>query len=190
MLLRTFAAASVALTTALVMWVILGAVPKPVLVNPSGFSTAVCDRDGQLLRLTCSSDESYRLWVPIADIPAAMIDATLIQEDAWFRWHPGVNPLSLARAFFATYLRRGRRIGGSTITMQLARYRFGINSRTLRGKLEQIARAIQVSAFIAKTRFSRPISIRFRTAETSKASARPVSCTSASKHGSCLFRKR
>ena len=33
----------------------------------------------------------------------------------------GVNPVSLVRALRTTYLRRGRRVGGSTITMQLAR---------------------------------------------------------------------
>ena len=128
----------------------LGATSKPVLVNRSGFSSAVYDHDGRLLRLTGATDEHYRLWVPLADIPPAMIDATLIQEDAWFRWHPGVNPLSLVRASCATYINRDRRIGGSTITMQLARYRFGIDSRTLRGKLQQIARAFQLERFYSK----------------------------------------
>jgi len=74
----------------------------------------------------------------------SLVDATLLQEDAWFWRHPGVNPFSLARAFFTTYLSNARRVGGSTITMQLARMRFGIDSRSLRGKLEQIARAIEI----------------------------------------------
>jgi len=41
-------------------------------------------------------------------------------------------------------VRGGRRVGGSTITMQLARQRFGIDSRSLGGKLEQIAVAIDL----------------------------------------------
>jgi len=94
--------------------------------------------------LTLSSDEKFRLWVPLAEIPPAMVEATLLQEDAWFRWHPGVNPFSLMRAFLTTYLRRGRRVGGSTIAMQLARRRFAIDSRTWTGKIEQILRAIQL----------------------------------------------
>jgi penicillin-binding protein 1C len=147
---RGLVAAGAMLIAAPVVWVLLGAMPKPVLVNPSGFSQAVYDRDGRLLRLTSSSDENYRLWVPLADIPSTMIDATLLQEDAWFRWHPGANPLSLARAFAATYVRRGRRVGGSTITMQVARQRFGIDSRTIRGKIEQIARAVQLEGFYSK----------------------------------------
>ena len=131
-------------------WMMLGFVPKPMLINPGGFSKAVYDCDGHLLRLTLSSDEKYRLWVPMAEIPPAMVEATLLQEDRWFRWHRGLNPLSLARAFVTTYLLRGRRIGGSTITMQLARQRFGIDSRTLGGKLRQIARAIQLERDYSK----------------------------------------
>ncbi len=131
-------------------WLVLGLQAKPLLVNKTGFSQAIYDRDGHLLRLTLSSDEKYRLWVPLVEIPPAMIDATLLQEDAWFRWHPGVNAASLLRAFYATYLHGNRRVGGSTITMQLALLRFGIDSRTLHGKIQQIGRAIQLERFYSK----------------------------------------
>src|ERR1700751_782243 len=96
---------------AAVAWVLLGLQPKPLLVNKAGFSQAVYDRDGHLLRLTLSSDEKYRLWVPLSEIPSTMIEATLLQEDAWFRWHPAVNPFSLLRALFTTYSGRSRRVG-------------------------------------------------------------------------------
>jgi penicillin-binding protein 1C len=135
---------------AVVLWFVVGLQPKPMLVNPAGFSQAVFDRDGHLLRLTLTSDEKYRLWVPLTDIPPAMIEATLLQEDGWFRWHYGVNPLSLLRAFRTTYVGGRRRVGGSTITMQLARNRFGIDSRSIRGKLQQILRAIELERFYSK----------------------------------------
>jgi penicillin-binding protein 1C len=144
------ACAGLPLIGAAVVWMVLGLGPKPMLVNKPGFSQAVYDRDGRLLRLTLSSDEKYRLWVPLAEAPPAMIEATLLEEDAWFRWHPGVNPVSLARAFYATFMRGHRRLGASTITMQLARLRFAIDSRTLRGKLEQIVRAIQLERCYSK----------------------------------------
>src|SRR5512137_1762077 len=128
---RPIAAVLVCIGVAALAWLMPGLAPKPMLVNPGGFSQAVYDRNGHLLRLTLSSDEKYRLWMPLAEIPPAMVEATLLQEDGWFRWHRGVNPLSLVRAFYTTYLRRGRRVGGSTITMQLARQRFGIDSRSL-----------------------------------------------------------
>lgn len=138
------------LAIAAVAWALLGLEQKPILVNRAGFSQAVYDSDGHLLRLTLSSDEKYRLWVPLPEIPPTMIEATLLQEDAWFRWHRGVNPVSILRAFDATYLGGGRRIGGSTITMQLARERFGIDSRTLRGKIQQIVRALELERFYSK----------------------------------------
>ena len=49
----------------------------------------------------------------------ALVDAFLLKEDRWFYWHPGVNPVALARAAVRTYGGGGRQ-GGSTITMQLA----------------------------------------------------------------------
>jgi penicillin-binding protein 1C len=61
-----------------------------------------------------------------------------------------VNPISLIRAAWMTYVLGGRRIGGSTITMQLARQRFGIDSRSLGGKLEQIAVAIELERHYTK----------------------------------------
>ena len=144
--ISTGAAAAIAL----LLWLALGLFPKPLLVNPGGFSQAVYARDGRLLRLTLSSDEKYRLWVPLGDIPRVLVDATLLQEDAWFHEHPGVNPLSLARAFLTTYVSHARRVGGSTITMQLARMRFAIDSRSVRGKLEQIARALELERRYSK----------------------------------------
>src|SRR6266436_3429482 len=131
-------------------WLLLGIGPRPLLINRAGFSQAVFDRDGHLLRMTLSSDEKYRLWVPLHEIPPAMIEATLLKEDAWFRWHPGVNPFALVRAFGATYLGRGRREGASTITMQLARMRFGLDSRTIGGKLMQMMRALQLERRYSK----------------------------------------
>jgi penicillin-binding protein 1C len=144
LLMAALSCSALPVAAAAVLWTLLGLPPKPLLVNQSGLSQAVYDRNGDLLRLTLSSDEKYRLWVPLAEIPPPMIEATLLQEDAWFRWHPGVNPFSLARAALTTYLGRGRRMGGSTIAMQLARQRFGIDSRTWPGKIKQIVRALQL----------------------------------------------
>jgi len=142
--------AGLAIVAGAIIWMIIAWGPKPLLVNKSGLSQAVYDREGHLLRLTLSSDEKYRLWVPLSEIPPAMIEATVLQEDAWFRWHPGVNPFSLLRAIFTTYVERGRRVGGSTIAMQLARQRFGINSRTWTGKLQQILLAARIARYYSR----------------------------------------
>jgi penicillin-binding protein 1C len=113
-------------------------------------SVAVYDDRGRLLRLTLASDERYRLWVPLEEMSPDLVDAVLLREDRWYWWHPGFNPYGLARGAFVTYVRGGARQGGSTITMQLARLLWPINTRTPLGKLEQVARAVQLTLFYSK----------------------------------------
>ncbi len=93
-------------------------------------STAVYDDHGRLLRLTLASDDRYRLWVPLKEISPALVDAVLLHEDRWYRWHPGFNPYGLLRGAWVTYVSHGNRQGGSTVTMQLARLLWRLNTRT------------------------------------------------------------
>src|SRR5438132_1209735 len=69
---------------------------SPLLNAP--FSQAVYDDNQHLLRLTLSSDQQYRLFVPLNQISPQLIEATLLQEDQYFRWHAGINPISLFKA--------------------------------------------------------------------------------------------
>ncbi len=124
--------------------------PRPALSTGSLQSVAVVDRHGRLLRLTLAADQRYRLWTPLDEIPPTLVDAVLLHEDAWFRWHPGVNPLSALRGAWSTYGSGEARIGGSTITMQLARLHWRLETRTPRGKLAQMARALQLEACYSK----------------------------------------
>jgi penicillin-binding protein 1C len=112
-------------------------------------STAVFDRHERLLRLTLASDEQYRLWTNLEDVSPELVEALLLHEDRHFYRHLGFNPLAFIRAAFSTYL-GGTRVGGSTLTMQLARLKYGLNTRTIPGKLEQIARAIQLELMYSK----------------------------------------
>jgi penicillin-binding protein 1C len=115
---------------------------RPPLISPEGFSQAVFDDRGNLLRLTLSHDEKYRLWTPLAQISPKVIEATLAEEDQYFRWHWGVNPLALVRATFRTFLKRDRRLGASTITMQLVRLTQGFGTKNAYGKIRQIFSAL------------------------------------------------
>lgn len=116
--------------------------PHAPLAAHAASSTAVHGRNGELLRLTLSADDKYRLWVPLAQMPPELVAAVLLHEDAWFRWHPGFNPVSLARGAWVSYVRRGSRQGGSTLTMQLARLMYRLNTRSPAGKAEQVLRAV------------------------------------------------
>jgi len=123
--------------------------PHPPLSSFAPTSTAVFDAQGRLLRLTLASDEQYRLWTPLDQVAPEMREALLLHEDQHFYLHPGVNPTALVRAAVATYS-GGVRQGGSTITMQLARLIWHLNTRSPLGKLEQIARALQLELFYSK----------------------------------------
>ncbi len=124
--------------------------PHPSLRDWEPSSIAVYDDQGRLLRLTLASDDRYRLWVPLQDISPQLIDGVLLHEDRWYRWHFGFNPYGLLRGAWVTYVRHGHPQGGSTITMQLARLLWKLNTRTPAGKLQQVARAVQLELFYSK----------------------------------------
>ena len=124
--------------------------PKPELYGKIGFSMAVQDRDGKLMRLALASDDRYRLKHSLKDIATTAVDATLLYEDQYFWSHPGFNPVALLRATWSTYVLKGRAVGASTITMQLVRMRYSLNTRTVPGKIVQIARAIQFERHYSK----------------------------------------
>ena len=141
MIRRLVVCLSAASACALLTWVL---VPKPDLYESTSFSTLVTDRQGRPLRLVPAKDERYRLFTPLDEIAPAVIDATLQYEDRRFREHPGVDPFALLRAAWTTYVRGSRVVGGSTLTMQLARMRFDLDTRSVPGKLAQMLRALQL----------------------------------------------
>lgn len=114
------------------------------------FSKAVYDRNGELLRLTLSEDEKYRLYTPLNGFSSDLKEATLLFEDKYFYSHPGVNPVSVVRAAWDTYVAETSRVGASTITMQTARMLFGINSKTPFGKIKQILCALRLEYLYTK----------------------------------------
>lgn len=122
--------------------------PKPVPLEAPDYASAVYDREGRLLRLSLSEKGLYRLPIRYADISPDLIKATLAYEDRYFWKHPGVNPFSIVRAGFQSLL--SRPIGASTITMQVARMEQKLNTRTIRGKLEQVVWALRYEVYYSK----------------------------------------
>jgi penicillin-binding protein 1C len=123
---------------------------SPALKSDVSFSQAIYDRSGKLIRLTLARDDKYRLWLPLRAFSPVLVNATLLHEDKRFRYHPGVSPTSLVRAMWHTYIKKDRKIGGSTITMQLARIKYDINSRTISGKTAQILAAFWLELLHSK----------------------------------------
>ena len=133
---------SLAAVPVLVFLLWLAFSPRPPLLEGVEFSALVLDREGEPLRMGLTSDEKYRLRVSLHDVAPEAVNAVLSYEDRHFYRHPGVNPFSLLRAVFSM-LGGSRRMGGSTITMQVARLRLGLSTTTAAGKLVQMVRALQ-----------------------------------------------
>jgi penicillin-binding protein 1C len=114
------------------------------------FSRAYAGRDGRLFHIFLTADDKYRLWTPLADFPPALVEAVLLQEDRYFYGHRGINPAAMFRAGWETYIKKSRRMGASTITMQLARLRYGLYTRNLGGKIHQSLRAIFLEICLSK----------------------------------------
>src|SRR3954470_14694222 len=126
------------------------ALPKPPLLEGIDFSTRVRDRNGEVLRVTLTADQKYRIWTPLKEISPALVDATLKFEDKYYGSHLGINPVSLLRAAWNLAVSRGSHGGASTITMQLARLRYHLRTRTFAGKLRQIVYALELERHYSK----------------------------------------
>ncbi|PHI32282.1 penicillin-binding protein 1C [Budvicia aquatica] len=124
--------------------------PHPPLSQGLPLSTTFYDRNGSLLRFSLANDDRYRTWTKLEDVSPAVIDGIQLHEDRWFYYHPGFNLYSLMRGFWVSYVTGGRQQGGSTLTMQLARMHWRINTKTLAGKSLQILRAVQLELSYSK----------------------------------------
>ncbi|MDF3851537.1 transglycosylase domain-containing protein, partial [Achromobacter denitrificans] len=110
--------------------------------------------DGTPLRNYPSRDGIWRYPVKPDQVSERYLETLLTYEDRWFYWHPGVNPVALARAGWQWATNRRIVSGGSTLTMQVARLidpqLAGKPSRTMSAKLRQAWRAVQLEMHYSK----------------------------------------
>lgn len=121
------------------LWLFLAPCPSPL--EGVSFSRLVQDRQGVMLRLSLAEDQKYRLRLRLDDIPPDAVATVLRYEDRYFYSHPGVNPAALCRAAL-TMLLGGRRMGGSTITMQTARLIWRLETGSPGDKIRQMLLAL------------------------------------------------
>ncbi len=124
--------------------------PKPPLLDQLNFSQAIYDSHHQLLRLTLTSDGQYRLFIPLSAISPWIVQATLMKEDQNFYRHHGVDFPAVGNAIWQTYVNHHYRRGASTLTMQVARLRYRLNTHTIWGKLRQILLALELERYYSK----------------------------------------
>jgi len=105
--------------------------------------------DDQIINAQVSEDEQWRIRCD-AELPTNLGVCLKLFEDQYFDYHPGVNPVSLWKAFRQNLKHKKIKRGGSTITMQLARIHEGNKKRTYFQKLHEI-----LLAFAMELRYSK-----------------------------------
>jgi len=89
--------------------------------------------------------------VPLSDIAPDLQHAVIAIEDHRFSYHPGIDPIGLARAVVRDIRGSGRVEGGSTLTQQLARTLFLSNVRTYGRKIKEAAIALMIEVQLSKS---------------------------------------
>jgi len=143
---RLIVASAIVSVSLLAAWFFL---PRPPLLDDIPFSAVARDRNGGLMRLSTASDQRYRLPVRLNTVPQDLIVAVTAQEDHRYRSHFGVDFGALLRASIG-FIQGHPRSGASTLTMQVARLRFHLQTRSISGKLVQIYRALEIERHYSK----------------------------------------
>jgi len=113
-------------------------------------STILYSEDNRLLGATISEDEQWRF--PENDSVPKRFEICITEfEDAYFRRHPGVNPVSLFRAFHQNASSGSVVSGGSTITMQTIRLAKQNPERTYWQKFLEMIRATRLELTYSKS---------------------------------------
>jgi penicillin-binding protein 1C len=121
----------------------------PDLSRLATVGTEVSDRHGRPLALLPAAGGVWRFRADTERVSPLLVDLLIAVEDRRFWYHPGIDPLALVRAT-AQLARSGRVVsGGSTLAMQAARL-LEPRPRTLRSKLIEMARAVQLEAHFGR----------------------------------------
>ncbi len=111
-------------------------------------STKIYDRTGEVLLYEIYGDEK-RTVIPFENIPQYVKDATISVEDDNFYYHPAFDWRATLYALFVDVV-YGRRIGGSTITQQLAKNLFFTPEKKISRKVREIVIAFRLEEQYSK----------------------------------------
>src|SRR3989304_3909501 len=107
----------------------------------------VYSQDGSLI---AEFGEKRRQPIRIEEIPRPMIEAVLATEDDRFYEHPGVDWQGIIRAVVNLVMTGEKSIGGSTITMQVAKLFFTSAEKTFIRKITDIFLALKIERELSK----------------------------------------
>lgn len=121
--------------------------PQPLFSVP--YSTVLQARNGTLLSAHIAADNQWRF--PLSDsVPQKFSEAIRYFEDEYFYLHPGINPISMARALRQNIQHNHTISGGSTLSMQVIRMSRNNPSRTVSAKLYEMLLALRLELRYSK----------------------------------------
>lgn len=129
---------------AIAIWYV--SLPKDLFEVP--LSCVVKDSEGNLLGAQIADDGQWRFPYE-EEIPEAFAVSIVHFEDEYFFRHPGVNPISISKAFISNLSSKSRR-GGSTLTQQVIRLSRKNKQRSYLEKLKELFLATRLEARLSK----------------------------------------
>jgi membrane peptidoglycan carboxypeptidase len=106
-----------------------------------------CNGDNSIAQLSGGVD---RVSVTYEQLPPVLINAVVATEDRSFFEHQGVDPVGIARAFWANVRSEEVTQGGSTITQQYVKNVYLSQERTFSRKLKEASLAVKVERELSK----------------------------------------
>jgi len=107
------------------------------------YSAIITDSKGEVINACLTRDQKWRMKTELNEISPLLRKTIIAKEDKYFYFHPGVNPVAVARAFFKNIFRMKTTSGASTITMQVARA-LEHRKRNIGSKIIEMFRAFQL----------------------------------------------
>ncbi len=123
------------------------ALPNPLFDSP--YSPVLFSRHGKLLEARIAADQQWR-FPESRQVPKKYVAALIEYEDKRFYWHPGVDPIAVARALYLNIRHHSVVSGASTITMQVIRLARGPRARTYGEKLIEMVLALRLELGYSK----------------------------------------
>lgn len=113
------------------------------------YSPVITSHDSTVIHSFLTSDDKWRMYTELPELTPQLKRTIIYKEDKYFRYHFGINPVSIIRAFIKNTLQGKRTSGASTITMQVARL-LEPKERTYINKFIEMFRALQLEWHMKK----------------------------------------
>jgi penicillin-binding protein 1C len=127
----------------------IGFLCLPVIHFEESTNTVLENSEGELLSARITADGQWRF--PQCDsVPYKVSQCIRYYEDEYFRFHPGINPVSLTKALFRNIRAKKIVSGGSTLTMQVVRLSRKGKPRTVTQKVIEMVLALRLELSMKK----------------------------------------